>query len=143
MTLLEELTGKKLHIRHGLTGRKVVLALDEPTAEERAKVEEAARKAAKREALTGNPVADSRLLVLAALRDGRSRFEGDICEVAGLRHATVINALHRLRNKGEVEQTSVGRFRLWSITRRAPADDPDCIRAVLHVRSPTHTTGDA
>lgn len=118
MNLLEELTGRKLHIRHGLTGRRVTLALDEPTAEERAKVEEAARKAAKREALTGSPIANSSHLVMAALRDGRSRFEGDICEVAGLRHATVINALHRLRNRGKVEQTYVGNFRLWSITSK-------------------------
>ncbi len=118
MTLLEELLGKALHIRHKLTGRKVVLALDEPTAEERAKVEEAARKAAKREKLTGSAVADSRLLVLAALRDGRARFEGEICEVTSLRHATVQNVIHRLRRQGMVEQHYVGNFRLWSRTTR-------------------------
>lgn len=116
MTLLEELTGKKLHIRHGLTGRRVVLSLDEPTAEEREKVEEEARKAAKREKLTGNPLADSRLLVMAALRDGRARFEGEIAELTSLRHATVMNVLHRLRNKGDVEQHYVGSFRMWGRT---------------------------
>lgn len=117
MTLLEELTGRKLHVRHGLTGRRVVLALDDTTAAERAKVEEEARKAAKREKLTGNPKADSRLLVMACLRDGRARFEGEIAELCGLRHATVMNVLHRLRNKGDVEQVYVGKFRLWSTTR--------------------------
>lgn len=121
MSLLEELLGRPIHVRKGLSGRRVTFALDGEIAHERKLVEEDARERAKREAADFVPssrptIACSRHLVLAALRDGRARFEGDICEVSGLRHFTVVNALHRLRRKGEAEQHFVGNYTLWSRT---------------------------
>lgn len=116
MTLLEELLGLSLHWRKRLTGRRVTTALPLELEHERKLVEEAAIEAALEAAENGR--ASAPFLVMASLRDGRARFEGDLCELTGLRHATVMNNLHRLRRAGEVEQTYVGSFRLWSATRK-------------------------
>lgn len=116
MNLLEELTGRAFHYRRGLAGRKVCFALDGELAHEQKLVEEHAREAAEKAQAEGK--ASAELLILAALRNGRARFEGEIGEVTALRPATITNVLHRLRRKGLVEQTHVGNFRLWSITNR-------------------------
>ena len=113
MNLLQELLGYRVHVRTNTYGRKSV-AYEARLEKERRKCEELALKAAQEKEQAR--LASSQYLIRAALRDGRARFEGDIVEVSGLRHATVIHALHRLRLKGEVEQVYVGKFRLWSLT---------------------------
>lgn len=119
MTLLEELMGtmRRPYLSAIRGRRKVSFALDGEVAHEQKLVEEAAQEAA----AEGKP--SSFFLILAALRDGRARFEGDIAEVTSLRYTTVENVLHRLRRRGEVEQTYVGNFRLWSKTSVIPPDD--------------------
>lgn len=118
MTLLEELMGtmRRPYLSAIRGRRKVSFALDGEVAHEQKLVEEAAQEAAHQAAAEGKP--SSFFLILAALRDGRARFEGDIAEVTSLRYTTVENVLHRLRRRGEVEQTYVGNFRLWSITNK-------------------------
>lgn len=116
-SLLADLLGKPVHIRHKLAGRRVTFALEGELAEERIAVEQTAREEAFRAAETGR-VVPGQYLVLAALRDGRARFDSDICAVTGLRSTTVDAILSRLREAGEVEKTHVANFRLWSLTHR-------------------------
>lgn len=125
MTLFEELTGaiRPLCLAPIRGRRKVSFALDGEVEHERKLVEEAAQEAANKAAAEGRP--SSFYLILAALRDGRARFEGDIAEVTSLRYATVENVLHRLRRRGEVEQTHVGNFRLWSKTSTTATGDSE------------------
>ena len=113
MNLLEELLGYQVHQRKGVYGRRTV-QFEARLEKERKRCEELALKAAKEKERA--ELASSRHLIRVALRDGRARFEGEICEVTCLRHTTVINNLHRLRKAGEVEQVYVGNFKLWSLT---------------------------
>lgn len=132
MTLFEELTGaiRPLYLAPIRGRRKVSFALDGEVAHEQRLVEEAAKEAAKQAAAEGKP--SSFYLILAALRDGRARFESDIAEVTSLRYTTVENVLHRLRRRGEVEQTHVGCFRLWSKTSTTTPDDAQGVCTVAN-----------
>lgn len=144
MNLLEELTGNAYRVERRARGIRVTFALDGEEAEELRLEREGGvvNPYGTRHMVNGIP---KRELVLVALREGRAIHEADIPRVTGLSHATTIKTLHKLRREGEVEFHHVGNFRLWSRpqTRTTPADDPDCIRAVAHVRSPAHTTGEA
>lgn len=113
MNLLQEMLGYRVHVRTNTYGRKSV-AYEARLEKERRRCEELALKAAREKEQAR--LASSQYLILAALRDGRARFEGDICEITCLRHMTVVNVLHRLRKTGQVEQVYVGNFRLWSLT---------------------------
>lgn len=125
MTLLEELMGtmRRPYLSSIRGRRKVSFALDGEVEHERKLVEESAQEAAQQAAAEGRP--SSFYLILAALRDGRARFESDIAEVTSLRYTTVENVLHRLRRRGEVEQTHVGCFRLWSKTSTTTTGDSE------------------
>lgn len=114
MNLLEELLGRGVHFRERLSGRRYTSALPQELEHERRLVEEAAIEAAEAAAAEGR--AGAGYLIQAALRDGRARFEGQICELTGLSQFTVADHLRSLRVRGEVEQVHVGRFRLWSTT---------------------------
>lgn len=116
-SILDDMMGRPVHIRHKLAGRRVTFALEGELAEERMAVEQTAREDAFRAAETGS-VVPGQYLVLAALRDGRARFESDLVTVTGLRVTTVDSILSRLREAGDVEKTHVGNFKLWSLTAR-------------------------
>lgn len=114
-SLFEELTGYNSGLpqrRPIMNGRrKVRFATDEELRHEQRLIDEAARDSAK-----GRPTA--RHLVLAALGDGRARFEMELTELAGLSHYTVVNTLRQLLKTGSVERVEVGPAVLWSITWR-------------------------
>lgn len=111
MNLAEELLWKSDGVRVSVHGRRVVsFAKAGELAHEQRLVDEAAQAAA-----AGRP--SSRYLVMAALRDGRARFEGEIVELTALRWTTATDALRWLKKRGEVERIEVGPAVLWAATQ--------------------------
>jgi len=114
-SLFEELTGYNSGLpqrRPILNGRrKVRFATDEELRHEQRLIDEAAQESAK-----GRP--NSKHLLMAAMKDGRARYEMELAELAGLSHDTVMSTLRQLRRAGSVERVEVGPAVLWSITWR-------------------------
>lgn len=100
----------------GIPGRRrVTFATADELAHEQRLIDEAAKAAAKERATTGRVRADD--LVIAALADGRARYELDIVERSGLSHHTVMAVLNRMKRIGIAERVAIGPAVLWSITR--------------------------
>lgn len=89
--------------------RRVRFASEEELRHEQRLIDEAAKESAQ-----GRPT--SKHLLLAAMKDGRARYEMELAELAGLSHDTVMNTLRQLRRAGMVERVEVGPAVLWSVT---------------------------
>ena len=126
MNLLDELTANAYQIDRKSRGERVSFLMEGEEVEE-SRME---REAAKQQWAQFGKREPAREVILAALREGRARFESDITHVTGLSHPTVIRILRDLRGAGEVEFHHVGNFRMWSRTRAA--DDPQSHGAPSH-----------